>query len=319
MSLKSGLAAQIGYAAESTPGTAVAVTRFVPLVSESIALEKERLESEGIIAGRRVLTSDQWNGGNDTVSGSIQHEIYNRGLGVLFNQMFGAVTSNEDPYDGVWTHTFSPGDLSGKSLTVQVGRPGVNGTVAAFNYAGCKVSSWEIALSAGEIATLGLDIVGMSEAMGTPSLASATYPAGMRPLKFNHGSVLIGGVSTPVKSITISGDNGLADDRRFIGSTGIAEPLEADLRTYEGSMELEWDTSSPHYQAYLDGDEVAVVLNLSAGNDSVEVIMNVRFEGETPSVGGREILSHNVPFKCVADAGDDSAITVVLTNTDATL
>ena len=43
MGLKSGLAAQIGFATESTVNTPAAPTLFLPLVDESLALEMERV------------------------------------------------------------------------------------------------------------------------------------------------------------------------------------------------------------------------------------------------------------------------------------
>lgn len=58
MSLKSGLAAQWGFKAESAWSTPVTVDKFLPLVSETLTAEKERIESASIVAGRRVLTSN---------------------------------------------------------------------------------------------------------------------------------------------------------------------------------------------------------------------------------------------------------------------
>lgn len=379
---RTGIAAQIGYALESSVGTVVTPTAFLPLVSESLVQDKQRLESAGIIAGRRVLTSSQWNGGDVVVSGSVQHELYNRGLGKLFTAMFGAVaTTGAGPY----THTFTPGDLTGDALTVQVGRPGVGGTVFPFTYAGMKVQSWEIACAAGEIATLGLDLVGMREfdyrqvtdgvttdtdktvtsatavfstddvgkpisGTGIPSgttiesftsatevelsaaatatgtgitftigvaLASASYPTSIKPLKFNHASVTIGGTAVPVRSLTVSGNNMIDDSRRFLGSQYISEPLEMGLREYTGTIEIEF-TDLTQYHRFVRGTEAALVASFVSGADSVTITTNARFDGSTPNVAGREILTQSLPFKCVASSTDASAITVALVNADAT-
>lgn len=379
---RTGLSAQIGYATESTVGTPVTVTAFVPLLSETLSQDKTRLESSGIIAGRRVLTSNQWNGGNVTVSGSVQHELYNRGLGKLFTAMFGDVTTTGA---GPYTHTFTPGDLVGDALTVQVGRPATNGTVYPFTYAGMKVSSWEIACAQGEIATVGLDLVGQREfayrqvtdgvttsgsaaissstaafstddvgkpisGTGIPSgatiasvtsataatlsanatatgtsitftigvaLASASYPASIKPLKFNHAAITIGGSSVNVMSLSISGDNGLNADRRFLGSQYISEPLEASLRNYSGTVDIEF-TDLTQYTRFVAGTEAALVASFTSGADSVTITTNVRFDGSTPQVAGPEILSQSLPFKCVASSTDASAITVALINSDST-
>ena len=379
---RTGIDAQIGYALETTVGTPETVTAFLPLVSETLGQELARLESAGIIAGRRVLASQQWNGGDITVSGSVQHELYNRGLGKLFTAMFGAVTTTGA---GPYTHTFTPGDLTGDALTVQVGRPAVNNTTFPFTYAGMKVSSWEIACAAGEIATLGMDLVGSREidyrlvtdgvttsgsaaitsasaafnasdignpisGTGIPSgatilsvqsataatlsanatasgtsisftlgiaLAAASYPTAIKPLKFNHAAVTIGGVSVAAKSLTISGNNGLDDARRFLGNQRISEPLEANLREYTGTIELEF-TDLTQYRRFVTGSEAALVASFTSGTDSVTITTNVRVDGSTPQVGGREILMQSLPFKCVASSADSSAITAVLVNSDST-
>jgi hypothetical protein len=379
---RTGIDAQIGYALETTVGTPETVTAFLPLVSETLGQELARLESAGIIAGRRVLASQQWNGGDITVSGSVQHELYNRGLGKLFTAMFGAVTTTGA---GPYTHTFTPGDLTGDALTVQVGRPAVNNTTFPFTYAGMKVSSWEIACAAGEIATLGMDLVGSREidyrlvtdgvttsgsaaitsasaafnasdvgnpisgtgipagatilsvqsataatlsanasASGTSisftlgiALAAASYPTAIKPLKINHAAVTIGGVSVAAKSLTISGNNGLDDARRFLGNQRISEPLEANLREYTGTIELEF-TDLTQYRRFVTGSEAALVASFTSGTDSVTITTNVRVDGSTPQVGGREILMQSLPFKCVASGADSSAITAVLVNSDST-
>jgi hypothetical protein len=379
---RTGMDAQIGYALEGTVGTPVTVTAFLPLVSESLMQERARLESAGIIAGRRVLASQQWNGGDITVSGSVEHELYNRGLGKLFTAMFGSVaTTGAGPY----THTFTPGDLTGDALTIQVGRPATDGTTYPFTYAGMKVSSWEIACAAGEIATLGMEVVGSREIdfrtvtdgvttsgsaditsatalfnasdVGNPisgtgipaaatilsvqsatdatlsanatasgtgvtftlgiALAAASYPSAIKPLKFNHAAVSIGGVSVNAKSLTISGNNGLDDARRFLGDQRISEPLETGLREYTGTIELEF-TDLTQYRRFVTGSEAALVASFTSGTDSVTITTNARYDGSTPQVAGREILTQSLPFKCVASSTDASAITAVLVNDDST-
>jgi hypothetical protein len=313
MALASGMAAQLGFAPEVTYGTAVTPTAFLPLVSESVTAQRERLESAGIIAGRRVLTSDQWSPGNLTVSGDVEVELYNRGLGKLFRVMFGEVaTTGAGPY----THVFTPGDLAGDALTVQVGRPGTAGTVHPFTYSGMKVGSWELSCSAGEIARLKLSMVGRDETTAT-ALASATYPATIKPLHFDHAAVTLGGSAVQVKSFTLSGDNGMDDARRFLGDERIAEPLEAGIRTYDGTLDIEF-VDLTQYTRYVNATEVALSIVFTSGLDSVTLTANVRLDGETPTVSGTDLLAQSVGFKAVASGNDGTAITATLVNADAT-
>lgn len=315
MALKSGLAAQFGIKTETTWGTPVVVDRFYPVVSLSIAEQIARMESEGIIAGARVLRSAQWAAGNVDIEGDVGMELYQQGTGLLFRHMFGAVsTSGAGPY----THTFTPGDLTDDHFTAQGGIPDVSGTVQPFTFAGCKVASWELAAQAGELLTLGLTVRGKSLATGT-ALASASFGTGAgTPFTFKHAAVTIGGSAANVKGIRLAGDNGLDTDRRFIGSEYVAEPLEAALREYTGELDLEFE-SLTQMNLFRNGTENALVLTIDAGSAAKCVITtNVRYDGSTPELNGRGLTQLKVPVKCVGASTDAGAITAVLTNSDST-
>lgn len=312
MALASGMAAQIGIVDESVYGTAVTVTRFYPLVSESVTAERERLESEAIISGARTLRTGQWAPGSVTVSGDVQLELFQQGTALLFSHMLGSVTSSTA--SGVATHTCTPGDLTGKSLTVQVGRPGVNGTVYPFTYTGIKVQEWELAAEAGEIVTLGLTLVGQDETTGI-ALASASYGTDAhKPFVFTHGAAVIAGTTASVRGVTVSGNNSLSDDRVRLGASTMDEPLESDLRRYEGTISMEL-ASTAQYDVYRAGTEFSVVLALSASASSrCTITMNARYDGGVPTVDGRGLLVVDHPIVLIGNGTDASAITAVVVN-----
>lgn len=314
MALTSGLAGQFGFAAETTYGTAVTVSRFVPLVDESLQTEIERLESSGIIAGARVLRSQQWSPGLRRSEGDIGLEVYDRSIGLLLTNMLGSVTTTgSDPY----THTFTPGDLEGDSLTVQFGRPNRNGTVVPFTYAGTKVQSWELAVNTGEIATLGLTVVAQTETTGI-ALATASYSTSIRPMTFVNGSFTLGSSSLCVRGVTIAGENNLSTDRMCVGQDYIDEPTEMDLREYTGEVEVEFYDLSL-YNRFIEGTEAALQLVLTAPNSAtLTVNANVRTDGETPTIEGRDLLVHTLNFKCVGTNSDAAGLTMVLVNSDST-
>jgi hypothetical protein len=310
------LSDQIGYGSETTWATAAAISRHLPLLEESLSQEIGRIESEGIIAGARTRRSGQWAPGNKTVSGDVSHELYDRQLGILFLHMFGAVATT-----GVaapFTHTFTPGSLKGKGLTVEIGREDTTNTLRRFLYAGCKVASWEIGCSEGEIATLGLTLVGRTEATGG-TLSVPAYGAGLIPLSFNHGTLSIDGNQVAsITAATVNGDNGLAAERRFFSQAGlIAEPTENELRTYGGSLTSEFD-SMANYDRYIAGTEHALVLRFLAGTNEVRLEANIRYDGETPNAGGRAIPTQDLAFTALGPTGDAGAMTAVLVNGDAT-
>jgi hypothetical protein len=316
-----GLNAQFGVAAETTYGTRVTVSRFYPLVNESLVQDIERLESEGIIAGSRVIRSEQWGSGRSTIEGDIGLELFQQHTGLLFEHMLGSITSSTA--GGVSTHTVTPGSLFGKSLTVQIGKPDINGIVAAFvqpfTYAGVKVKSWELACETGEIVTLGLGCVAQTETTGV-AIATASYGAdGGRPFRYVHGSVLLAGTTVCVRGITVNGENPMDTDRECIGQAFIDQPIENDLRVYGGTVNLEFNGLT-QYQRFLNGTEAAMVLSFSASATAQATLtMNARFDGITPTVKGKELLMMEVPFKCIASTTQDSsAISFTLKNVQTT-
>lgn len=306
MAARSGIAAQLGAKAETTWGTAVTVDTFIPFVSESMGSQIARVESGTIIAGRRVRDSTQWAPGQKTVGGDLGLELpTNSTIARLWlEHMFGAVSGT-----GPWTYT--PGELYGKGLTAQVGVPGMDGTVRAKTYNGCKVASWEIGWTAGEIVTLGLSMIAKDETTAT-ALASASYAAGAAtPFVATNITATIGGTAVCVRQGTLSGDNKLA--RRWCsGQATTNEPQEEDLRVYGGSLQFEF-TDLTQYNLFVNGSTAAVVATFAtSGTTSLVVTFNARFDGETPKVAGRGVVQQPLPFVAVGST-DAAAVTAVFT------
>lgn len=310
MAAPAGISAQIGFKSESTYGTAVTVDQFhAGFVSESIKQEIARIESAGLRAGRRVTHA--WKSGGQTVGGSLTLELWDEPLATLLTHMFGTVaTSGSGPY----VHSATPGSLSGQSLTLQIGRPDIAGTVQPFTYAGCKIPSWTLTGSVGEIAQLQLDISAQSETTAT-ALASASYPTAA-PFVFTEGSLSIGGTAVAViQEMSLSGNNTLATDRHRIGAATVQEQLEAGLREYTGSLTADFEDLTA-YNRFVNGTEVAQVMKFDNGTDDLTITTNTRYDGETPAVGGPEQLTQPLPFKALSGTSDAAAITCVLTNAE---
>lgn len=313
MPLASGLAGQVGFAAEATYGTFQAPTRFLELNSSNIKFERERIDSAGIKAGRRVL--HRWAQGVQRVAGDVEFEMAPQGFALLWSHVLGTVaTTGTNPY----THTMSPGDLAGKSLTVQVGKPDIGGVVRAFSYLGCKVSGVEVSAAVNEYALMSVSFYG-SHLDTAQTLGTASYPTGLTPFDFTKGSVTLAGSAFDVKDFTLSIDNGLAVDRHFIRATTPERPKEAlenTRREITGSMTAEF-TDLTALNRFINGTEAALVFTFNAGASAITTFtMNVRFDGEDPDFGP-ELLEQPLPFKAISATSDAAALTVVVTNADS--
>lgn len=150
--MTTGLNGSVGYAKETTQGTAVAPTVHLPLLpGESMDGKVERLDSDSIIAGQRVRRSTQWQPGGEDVAGSTPHELYRIDMEELLEAWFGGVSGG----------TYTPGALA--PYTVQKGVPDTAGTVHPLTYAGTMCGGWAVNFAAGEIVTCNTDWVGGKE------------------------------------------------------------------------------------------------------------------------------------------------------------
>lgn len=316
MASPSGLNAQLGFAAETTFGTAVTPTRFIPFTSEGIEATPDFLESQGIIAGQQVLNSNQWTHGVWRIGGDIAIEMLTRQCGLLLHHALGSITTSSSA--GTSTHIITPGDLGGLGLTVQVGRPSGNGTVQPFTYAGVKIASWELAVAATENATFGLDVVAQTHTTAT-ALATATYLTTGAPYSFASGSFTLASSSLCVRSARIGGDNQLDTDRVCVGHNYIEEPVVGEYREFTGEVELEFP-DLVHYNRFVAGTEGTLNLLLSNGTSSIRAVANVRTDSYPVTVNDRGLVVANSSFKCTASVvgNNASALTITYVTADTT-
>ncbi|MDA3624251.1 phage tail tube protein [Saccharopolyspora sp. WRP15-2] len=326
MALYSGLSAQLGFAEETTYGTYTAPTRFYEFLSEELKMEIERVESEALRAGTRTLRSDRWTPGKKNVEGDVELELMTKGAGLMLKHMLGGVTTTQPDVANsptVYKHTFIPDEVP-TGLTCQVGRTSIDGVTRPFSYVGCNISEWELEAGVGDPVKLTVSLLGRDEATSQP-LVTATYPANNHIYTFIHGSLTIDGTPLDVKEFSLSGENGLDDDRYFLGSQLRKKPVQAELLNFEGEVATEFNNLDL-YNKFIQGQEAALVLTFDSGvviEDALTyklvVTCNVRFDGETPTVQGPEVLEQNIAYKCIdSGSGPGSAVKFELFTSEAT-
>jgi hypothetical protein len=126
---------------------------------------------------------------------------------------------------------------------------------------------------------------------------------------------------------TLKGNNGLATDRfRIRNAATIKQPLENNFRDYTGQVTADFE-SLTQYNHYVNADEVALSMTFAGaaiaggGGAKYQLVVtgNMRFDGDTPTVGGPSLLQQPLAFKCIASGGTDgSAVTFAYTTTDTT-
>ena len=311
MAIRSGLAAQIGIGVETTVGTAATPTRFYEFNDESIAMTIERIESEGLRTGNRVLRSDRYASGQKAIEGSFSMDMTADNTAILFKHALGAVATA-----GTYTHTCTMSDPFGLGLTIEVGRPGNDGTVRAFTYAGCKINSLDLSVSVGELLSAEFGVIGTTaETIGT--VTAASYGSSLELLHFAGAAITVAGTSYPCKDFSLSVNNGLTGDRFVLGSQVAQQPIASSLAEVTGTLTAEF-VDATAYNRVINATHAAVVATFTDSTaDTITVTVPVaRFDGDTPSVGGPDILDQTLNFKGLFN-GTDSPVTIAVKNGDS--
>lgn len=312
MAVGSGLVAQLGVAPEVTPGTRVAPNRHFEFLSEGIKNNQQWINSAGLRPGR--VTNRRYAAGTAEVSGPVDLEVSPEGFGILLKHAMGAVqTTGTDPY----THVFTPGTLNDKTLSLQIGKPDETGTVHPFDYTGCSITSWSLTAAVNDFLKAQFQFYAMSESVAE-SLTTPTYPATLTPFAFIDGSLTIDGSGSCVKSFNFTADNALATGRHQICATPSRFPKQAKeqgIRQYGGTMTADF-SSLALYNKFLAGTLATLALVFASGDNSLTLDLQVRYNGETPSVTGPTILEQTVPFTCFDADADADAVTITLVNGD---
>jgi Phage tail tube protein len=307
-----------GVADESTYGTAVAPAKFFEFTDEGIEGKYERIDSEAIRAGTRVLRSDRFATNAKGAEGDVKMEVQSGGFDFWLKHMFGGVTST-GPTGGFTTYTAVLGDLNGKSFTAQVGRVDNTGTKTPFTYEGGKVKEWELTNAVDELLKLSVTCDFAKETIGAGSgayaLATPSYVAATKLFSFNSGTVTVGGSAFEISDFSLKASNGLKDDRYFIRNGGKkSEPLESDLRKYEWSVKGEF-AGTTHIQrvaSAIASGAVAQITVLWDGPDNSQFKVDMpfaRFDEGPVSVGGFEVVGQDLSGIALTD-GTASPVTV---------
>ncbi|WP_141579657.1 phage tail tube protein [Actinomadura sp. WMMA1423] len=342
MGTRSGLDAQLGFAPEVTFGTGVTPTRFVEFDNEDMKFMPTWLEGEGLRAGRKFKRASRVSVSRKDVNGKVDIKVPNKGLGLLLKAMIGSsATATQIGSSDAYEQIHTPGDMFGKSLTVQVGRPEPGtGTVRPFTYTGCKVTQWEMTVQDGDHLKLSVTMDGRDEDTGT-ALATASYASGAELFNFSHATLRLGGtpataggattitggtaVAAVVNQIQLKGESPMAVDRYGVGNAGLkAEQLENDYPTVTGSLDAEF-AKAELYDVYKAYQALALELTLEFGEaDTGEpfhlsfIAPAIKFKESGPSVDGPGLVKASVDFE-VYDNGVDPAYQFRYVSTDTTL
>lgn len=324
MGIGSGLDTTFGMKAESVFGTAVTVDAFTDIESESIKAETMKIESPSL--GTAVMRTRHVKTVTTGAAGDITFPFYNKGMLKLLKQCYGSVVDAQVGATTEYTHTFTPDITAGKrgvSATVQIGRASVDGTVRPFTYEGGKVTAFTIQLEEQGLLKLITTWAFEDETTAT-GLASVSYLTNLEMFDWSEATVSLGGSEIDVKSFSITHEWSFDLERRMISQVKRKEPIMNGLLTVTGEMTGEFE-SLTHYQSFIAGTQQELIFTITgstipSASNPYKVVVTcpaVELTGDTPNVGGPEILEQPLPFRALYN-GTDAVVETVVHNDQAT-
>jgi hypothetical protein len=343
MPFVTGVVGQFGMKAESTAGTAVTVDKFLPMVSESLNLAINTTQGQGVYGTTDALPLEsRWTQTTRTVAGDVEVECSDIGMLNLWRAAMGGSSNSPAVLTGSAYKTvlaLGDGTGTGSSLTLQVGRPGLNGTVQPFTVNGAVVTGFEVGGGVTEPVNATFSFDGWNSTTGT-ALATASYSSGAQQFSGADLYVKIGGTpSTTSGETTVSG--GTAISRVTAASVKLATPYYTDAfyangggikarQAVEGYREatfeltVDYDTAQAFYADAVAGTSNVVQVywqRPTAITGSHYPLLeftapSVKWEVPNINVGGPEHLSYTITGKAVRGSGSHNFFQTRIVSTD---
>lgn len=348
MSTGAALDGQLATKTESTVGTLVTADHFFTFDTADLAFDPTYIEGQGIRAGHTFKSITQAGIVRKAATGKIELPLMYKGMSWWMTHCLGASqTPTVVPAGTLAFETyFVPTGLRGKSFSAQIGKTDPNtGTTNPFNYNGCKVTDWELALADNANSLLTVTVDGWNEVEGTPALAAATYPTGNGLFTFADVSVFkLGGtvttsggktsissgvsVASVVSQLTLTGSNTLSTERYGLGNSGLKkEQLESDFTGITGKFSAEYNEAE--FQSQFRAGTTTAMQFSSISTPVIETSTHFMFDVILPTVkitkaaatiSGPGLVTVDGEFTVYdPDDGTNPAIQIHVVSTDTTL
>ena len=298
-----GANAAVGIGEESTWGTAVSRSNWLPLISTTMQRNLTKVPRPTLRVGtlgamrRTHFTSET------VVGGDIVVEATHQSMGMLLKGVLGGAASTGS---GPYVHTYKIGSLVA-GHTIEINR----GTGTSERFDGCRFESATFDVSAGGVMTLTCGLIGKISAART-TLASPSISATDLPILHSQcGTLAWGGNTFTLSSMNVTINNSLAR-RQLLGATVTAQPLINDFQSVEMSVTLEVEDQLLTDQ--LNDTEGDAVITFSSGAASTAfTIQNAYLGSCTDPISTSGVISQSATLVGQSD-GTDEGLKIVVTN-----
>jgi hypothetical protein len=332
MAVGSGIGGQFGFAAETTYGTPVSPTKFLPATKAELKLVKGIAQGTGLVAGQLIDSSGQRVPTTRQGTGSIDLELQSNGFGLLLQALMGTtvtpvIQGATTAY--LQTHTFA--DSFGKFLTLQAGVPDLGGIVRPYTAQGCKVTeadfSFDVVSTTPVMSTWMYDAQNIVE---TTALAAASYQTGVRPFVGTDVTIKVGTFGSEaavdgVRKVDVKIPRPLRADMFYMGNLGLKKEPRTNARSnMSGTITADFLDKTIWADRFAADTGFSMVIeakgSLIAGTyyQTFRITLPTCYlDGDTPVLSGPDIISGAFPFSVRFDGTNLPKIEYI--STDVTL
>jgi Phage tail tube protein len=316
-----GALGYVGYGVETTEGTTVAPTIFLPVSSFSFEDTNEYITPEQVrgTRDRYVLMPSPY-----MTSGSMDMELVPNGIAPLLRSAFsagGAGITSSAYGGGGYQHVIVPGSTS-PTFTFESSAA----DILVMRYGGIRVNTLEIAAAFGELVTASWGLEGTTRVKElTP--ATESY-ADVEPFSFTGASVKVAGSDIAnVKSFNFSVGNNL-DRIGTLRKTRSWKRTAFGMRDLGLSMTMDF-TDTADYDLFLAETEFSVMLHLEGqsglsgmGTNKPALVLSfprVRWGAVGVPITTTDYIEQSVTATIMRPISSGNAVDVTLVNNEATV
>lgn len=337
MAVGSGLAAQLSCKAETTFGTYAAPDRhFLGWLKGNPKFTPNRVQGGGLYAGEAAPRGDRYLETTRAATATLTFEVSRSKFGLIIAHLLGSSTSPVQQGATIaylQTHTLAADQL-GKSMTFQVGVPQTDGTVRAYSFLGSKIQKATFSCGVDEVLTCDVD-VDCRDLTEAQSLVAASYGGGAAtaPFTFKDLNVKLGTFGseasvTGVRKVTLTIERPLKTDRIYAGAAGLkSEQITNGPVAVSGTIEADYTDKTIFVDRFVANTATAMVLEWVVATPLIQTphaytcrfkLPQTFFTGETPEVGGADVVGLNIPYECKYD-GTNAAVIAEYMSTDTSV
>lgn len=316
----------LGWAEETTYGTAVAAARYAEIEKESMKDDGSKFNFKPILRfrsqNRKIL-------GKANPSGAITLPALWTGLEQLWKHSLGSVAVT-GPVSSVYTHTYSLAAQPPVGLTTYIDRDSaaLSGSTA-FRHTGCRVNKLTIRQAVEEWMMLDLELIGAARSqVARPTPTFPTFdPVDYAMMTVKAINPAGTNIDLPLRSLEITIDNGLHQDGYRLGSRFRQLAGAGDSqRKVNFKFEAEFNNNAV-YAYFLNNTDTGLDLvftwkkdplaAVSSTNPQIQMTLpKVVFDGEDPAIDspGPKYLSISGTSLLPSDTNDNAEFSIVLQN-----